>query len=638
MFVAIDTETYLIQPGRLAPRLVCLTAWAPHTEDLGPELLLRDRAEQVVREWLDEGAVLVAHNAAYDMAVLASDFPALLPAILDAYAEGRVRCTRVREALRKIALGRLQHDPAANGGRARLDLGSVSLELLGERVEGKSGADAWRFRYHELDGVPLAQWPSDAVEYAKHDAELCGRVYLAQSMRCSGDELVSPDEARQTRAAFALHLMSAWGLRADGASVERLRAELEARVKEASKLLVGIGLMKKGGSRNIAAIREAISEAYDGEPPLAESGAVSYAAAVMRDAPCKGGECAADGGAGERLADWVCEEPLHTLAAISEDQGELSKYVPWLERAATAPVNARVTPLVATGRTSVSAPPVQQLPRRPGVRDCFIARPGALFVGADYGQAELVTLAQVLLDMLGHSRLAEVLQAGRDPHLVVAAALLDIDYDEAERRRKDPDVKAKRQLAKALNFGLPGGLGARTFTEYAKASWGVRLTEDEARDLKDRWLSWYPEMVAYFDRTAQAVSAGGGAFDLVQPRSGRIRGDVRFTDGCNSRFQGLAADLAKDALWRVTRECFVGRGPLRWARPVLFVHDEIVLECPASQAPEAAERLAAIMIDTGAAWCPDVPITAEPYVMRRWYKDAETVRDEQGRIQEWTPC
>jgi hypothetical protein len=33
----------------------------------------------------------------------------------------------------------------------------------------------------------------------------------------------------------------------------------------------------------------------------------------------------------------------------------------------------------------------------------------------------------------------------------------------------------------------------------------------------------------------------------------------------------------------------------------------------------------------------DVPIIAEPVLMRRWYKNAETVRDESGRLICWEP-
>ena len=44
------------------------------------------------------------------------------------------------------------------------------------------------------------------------------------------------------------------------------------------------------------------------------------------------------------------------------------------------------------------------------------------------------------------------------------------------------------------------------------------------------------------------------------------------------------------------------------------------------------------MVETARAWIPDVQVHAEPVLMRRWYKDAETVRDAGGRLVEWRPC
>ena len=49
-------------------------------------------------------------------------------------------------------------------------------------------------------------------------------------------------------------------------------------------------------------------------------------------------------------------------------------------------------------------------------------------------------------------------------------------------------------------------------------------------------------------------------------------------------------------------------------------------------ASNAAERLSAVMVAAMKRWVPDVPIKAEPVMVRRWYKGAEIVRREDGVI------
>ena len=51
----------------------------------------------------------------------------------------------------------------------------------------------------------------------------------------------------------------------------------------------------------------------------------------------------------------------------------------------------------------------------------------------------------------------------------------------------------------------------------------------------------------------------------------------------------------------------------------------------------AANRLAEVMVEAMKVYIPDVKIEAEPAAMRRWYKGAEEVRDEEGRLLCWEP-
>lgn len=633
--VSFDVETWRISPGRLAPRIVC----ASLSYD-GQSADLVDRAEcvRLLEVLLDNEEIhLIAHNAAFDFGALLSTAPHLAIPIFQAYEDGRIRCTMIRETLYKIALGELQSDPEDGHRRASFSLAKCVERRLGIAMGGKHGDDIWRLRYHELDGVPIDRYPPEASEYAKNDAIVTWNLFHAQNSDC---ELFEANETEQVKASFALHLKAAWGIRASKERVEALERHLIERVVRAREVLVPLGIMDREGhliTKPLKARIEAGFKAIGEEAPRSApstrfpEGQIRYADEVLRALPCEGGKCDLENNV-------ACENPLHILASIGQDKGELSKYVPHLREGVSKVINPRVTSCIASGRTSVSGFPYQQLPRRKGIRECLDPREGMRFVGADYSYQELVTLAQVLLWFFGESPLADVIQSGKDPHLQTGALLLGTTYEDAAKRKKDPDVKKHRQMAKPLNFGVPGGLGPARLVELAFNDYFVTMTEEEARSYKSSFLGWYPDVDSFLRYVGEECNAGGGTFTLTNPGSNRIRGQVGFCDGCNNHFQGLAADMTKRALWLATVECYTDRkSPLFGARPVLFVHDEIILEAPLERASEVGERLSALMVRAGSEVCPDVPIKANPWISPVWSKDVESMRDAQGKLIEWVP-
>ena len=180
----------------------------------------------------------------------------------------------------------------------------------------------------------------------------------------------------------------------------------------------------------------------------------------------------------------------------------------------------------------------------------------------------------------------------------------------------DELILERRQQAKAANFGFPGGLGAETFKSYARG-YGVRLTTEQARDLKDAWLHSIPEMPEYFSLVSELVKAGGVVEQCV---SGRLRGGCTYTSAANTYFQGLASEASKTAAWLVSRACYDGTGPLYGSRPVMLIHDELILESPEEDAEDAAKELQTLMLQAMALWCPDVPARATPQISKRWTK------------------
>jgi hypothetical protein len=94
--------------------------------------------------------------------------------------------------------------------------------------------------------------------------------------------------------------------------------------------------------------------------------------------------------------------------------------------------------------------------------------------------------------------------------------------------------------------------------------------------------------------------------------TGRVWSDVDYRQAHNAQFQGLAADGAKLALYRLLREGF---------RPVLFIHDEVIVEIPDdANRDAAAKRVDQLLIEEMGRVIPDVRIRVAGRSMDRWQK------------------
>lgn len=669
MVFGFDTETYLITRDNLAPRLVCLSLagygeppdWVPertHTNgDIWYTVLDRSEALSALPE-LFRGT-LIGHNVVFDFAVLLKaaheDLPEdtyedLLNSAFSMVEWGELYDTGIREKLLRNALGDMKFGLV---GSKRTKLKYSLAELVShyfdvDLSESKTDPDSWRLRYSELDGIPVSEWPKSAWNYAALDAfwplELVSAQIQANPDAAGGYEIHDGsteviDEHRQVAASVALHMMAVWGLRADSKAVDRCIESWELIASEGVVIGEREGWVRvkgrdqgKPGSINKAVLQARVSDAYDArcaEPP--------------RTAPTKtfpNGQIKTDTETLEESGDPVLVAYSKTLQA----KIYLTKYVDALRWAVEGPLTSSPSVMVETGRTAWSNPPLQQPPRRGDFRGCFRPRDGWLYVSADYNFIELVCLAQVCLWTLGYSRLAEVINAGRDPHLVTALGVLQaadlakwgaFGYDEIEvlKKQGDPEIASARQSAKAINFGFPGGMGPESFMEYASASYGIDFSLRQAREARDTWLRTYPEVGAYFDWVRGAVS---GTYTAQQFVSNRVRGDLKITSAYNTFFQGLAADGAKYAAWVLCRAAYTGKAPegspeeiqaacrtFCGGRPVLFLHDEIIAEVPRDGASDRAKAMARIMVWAMERHVPDVKVGAEPALMESWLKGVD---------------
>lgn len=629
--LAFDAETFLITRSMPAPQSVCWS-WSDSDTLLvpweGPSPYERFRTA------FDRGDVLCGHNLMFDLAILAVEDPSLLTRIFDGLESGQLRCTMIREQLIRISRGEGRFVTVADDEeddrteRTRFDLGSTAWRWLRHFVNKK---DVWRKRYGELYGKPLCEWPEAAVSYAVEDARVTKRVYDAQQGYIDYyHQGTLPDEIPQHTYAWALKLVSLWGVRTDGEAVARLKDKLTKRQAEAIAALLPAGIFRVGGTKKapkyvktMSVIREKVAAAYTalGEPiPLTKKGAVSTASKTLKESG---------------------DADLKTLADALGAMKLLSSFIPVLESGVEYPICADYNVLVESGRISCRNPNMTQLPR--GTKDyqpreSFWARRGKAWVSVDYEMAELVAQGQMNLDLVGHSVLADQINAGQKPIITFAGKLCGMSYEDAwtAYKAKDDNLKRRRQDSKGAMYGLPGGMRAKRLWQTMVAA-GNEITLDGARELENAWRAEYPEFLEFFRYIQSLVGTEyGSTGTITQLRSGRIRGGVDYPAACNTFFQGLVADAAKTALKWIVRECYrVPTSPLFGARVVAFIHDEIIVECDIERVHDVGYRVAELMKKAAKVFMPDMKMEAEPAAMLRWTKESFAKFDSNGRL---VPC
>lgn len=479
--IAWDTETFLIGPNNVAPKLVCVSAAVRNGDDFTVDLL--GNGDTGFREYvwnlLQLGFVTVGQNIAYDLAVVARAFPEFLPAIWAKLLAGEITDTAIREKLLCLSThGKLD---MANGAKLGFSLGDMVLKYLGKDISAdKEGDDAWRLNYYQLDGMAACAYPPEAAEYAKHDALYTLMVAEAQDLlvRTESGPASLSTEYFHTAAAFALHCMTVNGMAIDKQTLADLEAMLVIELGDDKlDLLVKEGIMRpavpaqvytrqRKKACEILGCTDAELDELAADPAvgttLVEAG-IKFKAAEPTSI-CKANLQAkvkeicelyeipvklTDGGkSGERqistdsevidnVAEW---DPA--LAQYQHRQSLQKLVTTEIPRMKWQGVPADVVHfnfnvLVETGRTSSYGgklyPSANGQQMHPKIRPAYVPRPGNVLCSCDYSTLELVTTAQTTYSMFGHSMMRELINAGVDLHGYLGGQLalkLDKDFRE----------------------------------------------------------------------------------------------------------------------------------------------------------------------------------------------------------------
>lgn len=698
MIVGFDTETWKIA-NQVAPKTVCYTFCYMNEHGVRKAIMsAADGAQELKKLLLNKKVHFAAHNAAFDFAVCSVQDKQLFALATNAYKQGRVHCTLTRQKMLNCA----DIDGFGEVG-IRNALSDLVLQYLGLDIsDSKSGG--WRLRFKELDDTPIAQWPQDAVTYAMDDAEYAAYVLLAQTneAKLMNQEVLQHDPKSKISVLrdapnqayidfIASHISMVHGVRINET---RIASAYKGAVEEHDSMipeLLAFGLLRKdqnksrGYAEDKSMLQRLIFRALcllgnEMDPKFYSSGHIGKlykisCASGTRDTLNDAIESALRRGIkldGSRFTDLekeqlcVIQNLVNTSASAAGFWKEISTFISAAARAKLNPdsrLRYKLNGLVSTGRTSSSNPNLQNLPRNGTVRSCIEPTPGHVFLISDYSAAEFRTLGQINQDEAGYSVIAKEYQADRsfDPHLFAAIRMykiqkgVEIERADAKKHIKDEnsdlgkELKKLRQLAKALNFGLAGGLSPEAFISYARG-YNFDLTLQESQDLCNMWFRVWVEMDEYKSRRMRKYS-GSYAYKshpcqvYVFPRDGRARFCNRMTVSMNTPFQGLAASGIKAAMRMIFEEChFVKTSPLFGCTITLMIHDELVLEAPHDGSQESLVRLRAaaarfeqLMIAGMEKFTPDVPAEAEVAISTRWTKEAKSARDENGELLVWEP-
>jgi DNA polymerase len=276
------------------------------------------------------------------------------------------------------------------------------------------------------------------------------------------------------------------------------------------------------------------------------------------------------------------------------------------------------------------------------LRPAIVAAPGNVLIAYDWSAIEGRVHPWLSNCPAGEEKL-DVFRSGLDPYKVNASATFRVDY---------ADVSGdQRQVGKVqeLALGFLGGAGA--FEVFGRA-YGIHLSTGEVARAVEGWRRANPWAMQHGTQLEQAYlramrnkghefSAGrivylfDGQTLWYSLPSGRVLcyPNAKFDEEGNVTYTKAAWKPAADAtewprarLWRglacenVTQAAAhdILRHSLRALDGVIaHVHDEIVVECPESEAEATAAHIHKVMC-TPPAWATGLPLAAEGVTTRRY--------------------
>ncbi|WP_250509840.1 DNA polymerase I [Caballeronia sp. GACF4] len=571
---SFDTETTALDP--MTAQIVGLSisvepghaAYVPlaHRGPDAPVQLPRDEVLAKLKPWLeDESKKKVGQHLKYDEQVLAN------------YG---------------IVMRGVEHDTLLQSyvleSHRPHDMDNLALRHLGVKT----------IKYEDVAGKGASQIGFDevaldkAAEYAAEDADITLRLHQALYPQVVQEEgLLKVYREIELPTSRVLRKMERNGVLID-------RAKLDTQSNEIAKRLIDLqteAYELAGGEFNLGSPKQ-IGQIFFEKLELP----------VVKKTPS--GAPSTDEEVLQKLAeDYPLPKVLLEHRGLSKLKSTYTDKLPRMVNASTGRVHTNYAQAVAvTGRLSSNEPNLQNIPVRTGegrrIREAFIAPPGCKIVSADYSQIELRIMAHIS----GDESLLRAFKEGEDVHRATASEVFGVTPIEVSNDQ--------RRIAKVINFGLIYGMSS-----FGLAS-NLGITRDAAKLYIDRYFARYPGVADYMERTRVTAKMNGYVETVFGRRlwlpeinggSGPRR-QAAERAAINAPMQGTAADLIK--LSMIAVQDWIEATNI-YAKMIMQVHDELVLEVPEEELPEVRKRLPELMCGVAKL---NVPLVAEVGVGNNW--------------------
>ena len=323
------------------------------------------------------------------------------------------------------------------------------------------------------------------------------------------------------------------------------------------------------------------------------------------------------------LSDW-CQKNKPDLVPIFDmikDYRKWNKlkstyidgYLKFLNNA-TNRIHPDLMPLATqTGRFASRRANLQNCPRKDndpiGVRNFIRADKGNIILSLDFSQIELRVGAFYCRD----EKMLETYKNGGDIHAQTTSVIFNIPFSQAIDKNA-PRYKERRTIAKNCNFGVFYGLFPRGLQRTLKFKAGLDKNLDECSEIISNLKAGYKGLEIWQRKIKKEASMRGYSETYLGRRrylpsiNSANWNKKSFAQRCalNTPIQGTAADILKIAITKILK----GLSERIWLKPILQVHDELVVEVPKDKLKEAASFIKKCMEERPFEDF-DVPLVAE---------------------------
>lgn len=274
---------------------------------------------------------------------------------------------------------------------------------------------------------------------------------------------------------------------------------------------------------------------------------------------------------------------------------------------------------------------MQNLPRASALKFAMLAPKGHAIIDSDSSQIEARTLAW----LAGQHDLVEAFEKGEDVYKIMAAKI----YNKAE----EDVTKDERFVGKTTILGCGYGMGAAKFKKQLK-TFGVEISEDEARSIIDVYRKSYPAITKLWREAGVALDAVLGSKTTPLGRDGVLVVEgtkgIRLPNGLYLRYPNLRKQNNDDGkseyvydtkkgkttvpnriyggkvvenLCQALARIIIGEQMLLIAKKykvVMTVHDAIACVVPEGDVDVALENIQMFM-RVRPAWALELPLNCE---------------------------